>query len=136
MLVAPSARQRCSITKTDKWLKLLTLPLPISKCLQVSTMFAWLTAGLIKNVWRTWGPALPTLLADLMIFCPLGPTNFKNSVVLTRIYILTYLPLAHLFTTQVLGVNTSHFCSMRHHGFYHYLNFLPLSTKHMRNWSN
>ena len=33
-----------------------------------------------KNVWRTWGPALPTLLADLKIFCPLGPTNFKNSV--------------------------------------------------------
>jgi hypothetical protein len=33
-----------------------------------------------KNVWRTCGPALPTLLADLMIFCPLGPTNFKNSV--------------------------------------------------------
>jgi hypothetical protein len=35
-----------------------------------------------KNVWWTWGPALPTLLADLMIFCPLGPigpTNFKNS---------------------------------------------------------
>ena len=35
-----------------------------------------------KNVWRTWGPALPTLLADLMIFChlgPIGPTNFKNS---------------------------------------------------------
>ena len=34
------------------------------------------------NVWRTWGPASPTLLADLMIFCPLdpiGPTNFKNS---------------------------------------------------------
>jgi hypothetical protein len=34
-----------------------------------------------KNVWRTWGP---TLLAGLMIFCPLGPigpTNFKNSVV-------------------------------------------------------
>ena len=32
-----------------------------------------------KNVWRTWGP---TLLADLMIFCPLGPigpTNLKNS---------------------------------------------------------
>jgi hypothetical protein len=29
-----------------------------------------------------WGPALPMLLADLMIFCPLGPigpTNFKNS---------------------------------------------------------
>jgi hypothetical protein len=33
-----------------------------------------------KNVWRTWGPALPTLLADLMIFCPLDPMNFKNSV--------------------------------------------------------
>jgi hypothetical protein len=32
-----------------------------------------------KNVWRTWGPALPKLLADLMIFCPLGPMNFKNS---------------------------------------------------------
>ena len=35
-----------------------------------------------KNVWRTWGPALPMLLADLMIFCTLGtigPTNFKNS---------------------------------------------------------
>ena len=35
-----------------------------------------------KNVWRTWGTALPTLLADLVIFCPLGPigpTNFKNS---------------------------------------------------------
>ena len=32
-----------------------------------------------KNVWWTQGP---TLLADLMIFCPLGPigpTNFKNS---------------------------------------------------------
>jgi hypothetical protein len=33
-----------------------------------------------NNVWRTWGPALPTLLADLMIFCPLGPMNFKNCV--------------------------------------------------------
>ena len=33
-----------------------------------------------KNVWRTWGPAIPTLLADLLIFCPLCPTNFKNSV--------------------------------------------------------
>jgi hypothetical protein len=34
-----------------------------------------------KNVWRTWGPALPTLLTDLMIYCPLGligPTNFKT----------------------------------------------------------
>ena len=36
-----------------------------------------------KNVWRTSGPALPTLLADLMIFChlgPIGPTNLKSSV--------------------------------------------------------
>ena len=32
-----------------------------------------------KNVWRTWEPALPTLLVDLMIFCPLGPMNLKNS---------------------------------------------------------
>ena len=35
-----------------------------------------------KNVWRTLGPALQTLLVDLMIFCPLGPigpTNLKNS---------------------------------------------------------
>ena len=32
-----------------------------------------------KTVCRTWGLALPTLLADLMIFCPLGPMNFKNS---------------------------------------------------------
>ena len=32
-----------------------------------------------KNVCQTWGPALPTLLADLMIFSHLGPTNFKNS---------------------------------------------------------
>ena len=31
-----------------------------------------------KNVWRTWGPALPTFLADLMIFCPLDPMNLKN----------------------------------------------------------
>ena len=41
-----------------------------------------------KNVWRTWGPALPTLLADLMIFCPLdpiGPTNFKNSDIVSII---------------------------------------------------
>ena len=47
-----------------------------------------------KNVWRTWGPALPTLLADLMIFCPLGsigPTNFKNSVggQLSKLYPVT-----------------------------------------------
>jgi hypothetical protein len=33
-----------------------------------------------KNVWGTWVPALSMLLADLMIFCPLGPMNFKNSV--------------------------------------------------------
>ena len=31
-----------------------------------------------KNVWRTWGPALTTLLADLMIFCPLGPISSTN----------------------------------------------------------
>jgi hypothetical protein len=31
-----------------------------------------------KNVWRTWGP---NLLEDLMIFCPLGPTIFKNSAI-------------------------------------------------------
>ena len=40
-----------------------------------------------KNVWRTWGPALPSLLADLMIFCPLGqigPTNLKNSAFMAR----------------------------------------------------
>jgi hypothetical protein len=49
VLVASSARKSGSITKTGKWLKLLTLPLPISKCLQVSTMFASLTAGLIKK---------------------------------------------------------------------------------------
>jgi hypothetical protein len=37
-----------------------------------------------KNVWLAWRPALPTLLVDLMIFCPLypiGQTNFKNSVI-------------------------------------------------------
>ena len=31
-----------------------------------------------KNVWGTWRPALPTLLADLMIFCPLGPIGPTN----------------------------------------------------------
>ena len=41
--------QRYSITKTGKWLKLLTLPPLISKCIQVSTMFASLTAGLRKK---------------------------------------------------------------------------------------
>jgi hypothetical protein len=35
-------------------------------------------------------------------------------------------PLAHLFTTQGLGVNTSPFYSKRHHEFYHYFNFLPV----------
>ena len=43
-----------------------------------------------KNVWRTWGPALPMLLVDLMIYCPLGPiglTNFKNSAKYPRIAI-------------------------------------------------
>ena len=36
-----------------------------------------------KNVWRTWRPAFSTLLADLMIFCPLGlmgPTNLKKTL--------------------------------------------------------
>ena len=39
-----------------------------------------------KNVCRTWGPALPTILADLMIFCLLGPMNFKNSDICIYIY--------------------------------------------------
>ena len=46
-----------------------------------------------KNVWRTWGPALLTLLVDLMIFFPLGPiglTNFKNSV-MTYTYISNWV---------------------------------------------
>ena len=34
-----------------------------------------------KNVWQTWGSALPTLLTDLMIFCPLSLMNFKNSAI-------------------------------------------------------
>jgi len=37
-----------------------------------------------KNVWRTWGP---TLLADLMIFCPLGPMNFKNSDIMYLVHL-------------------------------------------------
>jgi hypothetical protein len=47
----------------------------------------------LKNLWRTWGPALPTLLADLLIFCPLGPigpTNFRNSADL-----IEYVNVAH-----------------------------------------
>ena len=40
----------------------------------------------LKNVWRTWGPSLTTLSADLMIFCPVGPTNFKNSVLTIMIH--------------------------------------------------
>ena len=46
-----------------------------------------------KNVWRRWGPALPTLLADLMIFCPLrpiGPTNFKNSEFIISLFSTSY----------------------------------------------
>jgi hypothetical protein len=31
-----------------------------------------------KNVWQTWGPALTTLFADLMIFCPQGPIRRRN----------------------------------------------------------
>ena len=37
-----------------------------------------------KNVWRTWGPALPTWLADLVIFCPLGPIGPMNLKTLKR----------------------------------------------------
>jgi hypothetical protein len=36
------------------------------------------------------GTALPTLLVDLMIFCPLGPMNFKNSVIM-KINIFEYI---------------------------------------------
>ena len=55
-----------------------------------------------KNVWRTWGLALPTLLADLMIFGPIGPTNFKNSDIGTDLASLKnfrdiYLNLSHSF---------------------------------------
>ena len=50
-----------------------------------------------KNVWRTWGTALPTLLADLMIFCPLGPTNFKNSAPVSYWFIIQYHVQKHDF---------------------------------------
>jgi hypothetical protein len=56
-----------------------------------------------KNVCRTWGPALPTLLADLMIFCPLGPTgptNFKNSAILAQ-HETTFLNDVFTFLTEV-----------------------------------
>jgi hypothetical protein len=35
------------------------------------------------------GDALPTLLADLMIFCLLGPMNFKNSVISMNILVFS-----------------------------------------------
>ena len=50
-----------------------------------------------KNVWRTWGPTLPTLLADLMIFCPIGPTgptNLKKTLYITIYEILPEFYLA------------------------------------------
>ena len=43
----------------------LILPLPISKCLQVSTMFASLTAGLIKNDSFSFYLSIAVLLAGL-----------------------------------------------------------------------
>ena len=49
-----------------------------------------------KNVWRTWGP---TLLAHLMIFCPLGligPMNFKNSDIQWRKLFYILLCLSHI----------------------------------------
>jgi hypothetical protein len=64
-----------------------TLPAFLTSVKKVNTSF--------KNVWRTWGPALPTLLADLMICCPLGPigsTNFKNSA-LDISYIFNLFPM-------------------------------------------
>ena len=50
-----------------------------------------------KNVWRSWGP---TLLAALMNFCPLGPTNFKNSGIhicfwYTGTFFMIELPCQH-----------------------------------------
>ena len=49
---------------------------------------AFLTSGKklntsFKNVWRTWGP---TLLADLMIFCPLGPIGRRISKTLDLVF--------------------------------------------------
>ena len=52
-----------------------------------------------KNVWRTWGPALPSLLADLMIFCPLGPMNFKNS---EQSWMLLIKVSTHTFLTMII----------------------------------
>ena len=78
------------------------LPTSIKK---VSTSF--------KNVWRTWRPALPTLLADLMIFCPLGPigpTNFKNSATYPHLYCITNqseLKLVHSITVSIIIIKMS-----------------------------
>ena len=44
-------RQRCSITKTDKWLKLLTLPLPISSSSSSSRQECTHTWVLILRAW-------------------------------------------------------------------------------------
>jgi hypothetical protein len=60
-----------------------------------------------KNVWRTWGPALPTLLADLMIFCPLGPMNFKNSDIM---YHFCSMRLGFVVSWYLLGtLGDSHY---------------------------
>ena len=62
-------------SELTKLVPVFTMRLPTS-VKKVNTSF--------KNVWRTWRPALPKLLMDLMIFCPLGLvglTNFKNSVI-------------------------------------------------------
>jgi hypothetical protein len=46
-----------------------------------------------KNVWRTWGPHdfLPRRHGDLMIFCPVGLANFKNSVITWATTIFLFL---------------------------------------------
>ena len=54
----------------------------------------------LKYVWRTWGPALPTFVADLLIICPpgpIGPTNFKNSA-----DIIEYVNVAHSIGSETL----------------------------------
>ena len=59
----------------------------------------------VKKV-NTWGP---TLLAGLMIFCPLGPigpTNFKNSVV--GLWCLT--PLSTIFQSYRVSKQETQMC--------------------------
>jgi hypothetical protein len=64
--------QRCSITKTGKW-----LPLPISKCLQVSTMFGSLTAGLIKNILND---TSEKLLKETLKVCKLQILSIQENI--------------------------------------------------------